>query len=121
MARLCPHRAATILTPNTRARWRAYARQLDIELLRSLVAEGEERQGLLAAWVASKEPLEDEKLVEAIVKFVLEMRASLLQELLQKFGALRERDTARMQEIYRAAQSFQQEFEALVAAEHIGK
>ena len=116
MSRLCPHRAATILTPKTRARWRGYASHLDAGLLRSLIAEGDERQGLLLAWVASKEPIEDEKLMEAVVKFILEMRASLLQELLQRYDALREKDSARMQEIHRAAQIFQQEFEALVAA-----
>ena len=77
MSRLCPHRAATILTPKTRARWRGYASHLDAGLLRSLIAEGDERQGLLLAWVASKEPIEDEKLIENAATRGTQMLAGL--------------------------------------------
>ena len=107
-----------VLTPKTRMRWRGHAHQLDAELVRALIAEGDEREGLLLAWVASKEPttLEDKKLQEAIVGFIVDMRKSLLQELLQRYIALKDRDSGRIEDIHRAAQAFQREFEALVAA-----
>jgi hypothetical protein len=118
-ARFAPGRAcaSTILSSKTRLRWRARAHFLDAPLLQALIDEGDEQQEGLLAWAASKEPtvLEDKKQGEAVVKLLQGMRTALLKELLHRYLSLQERDSARTEDIHRAALAFQEEFEALLA------
>jgi hypothetical protein len=100
------------LTAKQRARWRSIVNRLDKQLLLALVAETRAREEKLRDWVASQDEslVEQEAQLEAVVDWVLCLRASLLHDLVQRYWKLLERDSARNRDIHCAAQLFNEEF-----------
>ena len=110
-----PDAAESGLGGKNKMKWRTYANRLERPLLEALTAEGAQRRVLLLTWAASKEPevLDDEVLAGHVVTWVLSLRARLLQELVSRYGALQDRDSARNREIQLAARAFNEEFAEL--------
>jgi len=110
-----PDAAEAGLDGKSKIKWRTYANRLERPLLEALTAEGAQRRILLLTWAASKEPemLDDEVLAAHVVAWVLSLRPRLLQELVSRYSALLERDSARNREIQLAARAFNDEFAEL--------
>ena len=90
--------------------------ELDNSFVYALVTEGDRQRSKVTSWILSFDNSisDDQGCVDAIVSFVLSVRQKALQQLCAEFIILRNRNTAQVRDIHRAARYIEKEFVKIV-------
>lgn len=104
------------LSPSDMCIWRTRVNELDNTFVYILAAEDDRQRSKVRSWVLSFDNsiAEDQGFLDAIVSFVQSVRQKALQQLCAEFIHLRNRNTAQIRDIHRAARYIEKEFVKIV-------